>query len=212
MYANYVPSAKEIEHKVERRYFFIERLCGCNSFCCCCNCIRPKMKITYAKTGQYLGLIVDSWDCCNHKLEIYDNTDQLIYEIKTSCCQIGLCCGRNAETVAKIDFKTYNLDTIVGHLIKIPSTKDKTAQSEVDAHIGFHDASNSFIVNFPENATPDHKFLLIIAAIKLGYQFFTHNKSEYDCCQSICGNLCYYCCFPFRIYNKLFCPLCCLLC
>ena len=213
MYANYVPSAKEIEHKVERRYFFIERLCGCNSFCCCCNCIRPKMKITYAKTGQYLGLIVDSWDCCNHKLEIYDNTDQLIYEIKTSCCQIGLCCGRNAETVAKIDFKTYNLDTIVGHLIKIPSTKDKTAQSEVDAHIGFHDASNSFIVNFPENATPDHKFLLIIAAIKLGYQFFTHNKSEYeyDCCQS-CGNLCNYCCFPFRICNKLFCPLCCLLC
>ena len=47
--------------------------------------IRPKMKITYAKTGQYLGLIVDSWDCCNHKLEIYDN-EQEYFSVSVAVC------------------------------------------------------------------------------------------------------------------------------
>jgi hypothetical protein len=198
MWASYVPSAKEIEHKVERHYFYIDRPCGCNHYCCFCNCIRPKMKVSYAKTGKYLGTIIDSCDCCNKKLEIYDDTEQLIYEIETSCCQIGLCFDRNAETVAKIDFKIYNSGEKVGHIIKVPSLADKLARIQVDSYHGFHDASNNFIVNFPENATPEHKFLLIIAAIKLGYQFFTENRAEYNFWNRCCGNACNYCCFPCR--------------
>lgn len=207
MWASYVPSAKEIEHKVERHYFYIDRPCGCNDYCCFCNCIRPKMKVSYAKTGKYLGTIIDSCDCCNKKLEIYDDTEQLIYEIETSCCQIGLCFDRNAETVAKIDFKIYNSGEKVGHIIKVPSISDKLARMQVDSYHGFHDASNNFIVNFPKNATPDHKFLLIIAAIKLGYQFFTENKNE--CCyfcQRYCGICCNYCCFLCRYIINPFCP------
>ena len=210
MYANFVPSAKEIEHRVDRNYFSIERCCGFNGLIYCCNCIRPKMRISYAKTGQYLGKIIDSCDLCNKKLEIYDNAEQLIYEIKTTCWQLGLCCGRNAETVAKIDFKIYNSGTLVGHILKIPSIADKMAQIQVDSHVGFHDASNNFIVNFPVNATSDQKFLLIIAAIKLGYQFFTENRC--DCCAACnrnccnCGN---YVCTPCRLFNIICCCPCC---
>lgn len=93
------------------------------------------MFIYYEKTGQYLGKIIDSCSCCDKLLEIYDSNESLIYEIRTSCCQLGLCCGRNAETVAKIDFKVVVPETqeIVGHLVKIPSLNDKKGQEKVES-------------------------------------------------------------------------------
>ena len=214
MYANHVLSGKEIEHRRNNHYFKIKRESGCNDYICFCNCCRPKMLISYAKTEQYLGKIIDSCSCCYKDLEIFDANDNLIYEIKTHCCQIGLCFGRNAETVAKIDFKIVNPENkeIIGHIIKIPSLNDKIGRSIVDSHQGFHDASNSFIVNFPDGASPDQKFLLIIAAIKLGYQFFIQNKSEcYDRCNSFCCNCCNCFTIPFRFLcgSICCCPFCC---
>lgn len=211
MWANYVPSAKEIEQRVENRYFSIERPCGCNHYCCFCDRVRPKMHVKYSKDEKYLGKIIDICAFCDDLLEIYDGYEQLIYSIKTSCWQIGLCCGRNAETVAKINFKIYNsAGLLVGNITKIPSSSDKMARLSVFAHDGFHDASNSFIVNFPIGCSPEHKFLLIIAAIKLGYQFFT--KNVFQCCSRcnmICGNYCYICCFPYRILCSCCpCPFC----
>ena len=213
MFSNIVPNGKAIEHKKENHYFKIERSCGCNHYCCCCNCIRPKMFIYYEKTGQYLGKIIDSCSCCDKLLEIYDSNESLIYEIRTSCCQLGLCCGRNAETVAKIDFKVVVPETqeIVGHLVKIPSLNDKKGQEKVESREGFHDSSNSFIVNFPDGASPDDKFLLTIAAIKLGYQFFTHNTSRcWNECNNYCGNCCNYLSLPIKFMCGPFC--CCPYC
>ena len=212
MYANHVPSGKEIEHRRDNHYFTIERSYGFNDYCCFCNCIRPKMFISFTKNNQYLGKIIDSCSCCHNKLEIFDSNDNLIYEIKTHCCQIGLCCGRNAETVAKIDFKIISPENqnIIGHIIKIPSLNDKMGRIMVDSSAGFHDSSNSFIVNFPNDASPNDKFLLIVAAIKLGYQFFTENRNS--CCENCdrsCCNCCNYYCFPCRrLCNFLFCPFC----
>ena len=217
MFANIVPNGKAIEHKKENHYFKIERSCGCNHYCCFCNCIRPKMFIYYEKTGQYLGKIIDSCSCCDNLLEIYDSNESLIYEIRASCCQLGFCCGRHAETVAKIDFKVVVPETqeIVGHLVKIPSLNDKKGRESVESREGFHDSSNSFIVNFPDGASPDDKFLLTIAAIKLGYQFFTHNTSKcWNSCNDSCGNCCNYLTVPFKYTCGPFCCCCpfCLFC
>jgi len=210
MYGNHVASGKEIEHRKDNHYFRIERCCGFNHYCCFCNCVRPKMFVYYAKTDQFLGKIVDACSCCNDKLEIFDANDNLIYEIRTHCCQIGLCSGRNAETVAKIDFKIFppDSDNIIGHLIKIPSLNDKLGRMMVDSHQNFHDSSNSFIVNFPDGASPEDKFLLIIASIKLGYQFFTQNRGSCSC-YSCCGSACNYCCIPCRFTcGACACPFC----
>jgi len=209
MFANIVPSGKAIEHKRDNHYFKIERSSGYNDYYCCCNCVRPKMFIYYEKTGQLLGKIIDSCSCCDKLLEIYDSSESLIYEIRTSCCQLGLCCGRNAETVAKIDFKVVAPETqeVIGHLIKIPSLNDKIGRGMVESYQGFHDASNSFIINFPNGASPDDKFLLTIAAIKLGYQFFTQNTCNCcNSCNSYCGNFCNFCTLPCKF---MFGPFCC---
>ena len=196
MWANFVASSKVIEQNIENRYFSIERPCGCTGLCYCCDCIRPKMHVKYSKDGKYLGKIIDACSCCDNLLDIYDENEQLIYSIKTSCWQIGLLYGRNAETVAKIDFKIYDRnETLVGHIVKTPSPDDKMNQLSVFGAPGFHDASNNFIVNFPPGCSPEHKFLLLIAAIKIGYQFFTKNVSQ--CCTKVnhyCCN-CLNCCF-----------------
>ncbi len=199
MYANYVPSGKEIEEKVDNHYFAITRMCGCSDRLWFCDCIRPKMKVSFAQGGKHIGTIVDSCACCDDLLQVYDSNDELIYSIRTSCWQIGLCCGRNAETVAKIDFKILDTNGIrVGHIVKVPSSEDKLSQLMVFSR-GGHDASNSFNVNFPKGCPPEHKFLLIIAAIKLGYQFFTKNANQCcTTCNRYCCNMCYYYYFPCK--------------
>ena len=129
IYGNYIPSGKDIMHKVERHYFDIERHCGCNHILCFCNFIRPKIWIYYSKSGKCLGSIIDACDFTKKMLEIYDDNEQLIYTIETSCCQIGLCYGRNAETVAKINFRIFDSSgKLLGHIIKIPSISDRLAQ------------------------------------------------------------------------------------
>ena len=70
------------------------------------------MYVKLAKDGRYLGKIIDVCALCDELLEIYDESDQLIYKIKTSCWQIGLCCGRNAETVVKLILKFIILTTL----------------------------------------------------------------------------------------------------
>ena len=168
------------------------------------------MFVSYAKTRQFFGKL-RFLSCCK-KLEIFDATDNLIYEIKTHCCQIGLCCRRNAETVAKINFKIVAPDNqdIIGHMIKIPSLNDKMGLMMVDNNHNFHDSSNSFIVNFPDGVSPEDKFLLTIAAIKLGYQFLTENKNNCNCCDTCCCNTFNYCCFPCRFMLFPFCCPCCI--
>ena len=176
------------------------------------------MRIYYSKSGKCLGSIIDACDFTKKMLEIYDDNEQLIYTIETSCCQIGLCYGRNAETVAKINFRIFDSSAkLLGHIVKIPSIADRLAQIQVDSYSGFHDAANNFIVNFPPDAPPEHKFLLIIAAIKAGYQFFTENRN--DCfstynrfCFCCCGYCFNYCCVPFRLLQNSICPPCFSLC
>ena len=168
------------------------------------------MFVDYARDGKNVGSILDKWSCCEHELEIYDASGTKIYIIRTSFWQIGLCCGRNAETVAEIDFKILSYPNFeeVGHIIKIPSIFDKMAQTAVFAEPGFHDSSNSFTVNFPPNCPPEHKFLLIIAAIKCGYQFFTKNVNQCCAkCNMYCNNCCNICCCPCRTLIR-FCSCC----
>ena len=201
MIANNIPSQKEIEHRVENPYFDIDRPCGCTWICCPCNCIRPCMTIKFSKTGQYLGKIYDTCSCCDKVLEVYDQGANLIYEIVTPKCQIAfcnmsnfcLCCNSNrmAEEVAEIRFKIIKDGRHVGNIIKIAQTTTVPASHLIASRYGMNDKSNSFIVNFPEDASPSYKLLLIIAAVKLGFQFFKANTTRCCCSCLLC------CCCPF---------------
>lgn len=188
MIGRHVPSANELERLMNYPYLTIERPCGCTCFCC--NSCRPYMMVKLAGTQQYLGKIIDAFACCDKLIEICDRGDNLIYEIETTDFQIGFCEGRNAEEVAEIKFKIVKSGNIVGYIIKTIQLTTVPASHLAKTQYGMNDKSNSFIINFPDDSSPSEKLLIIMAAIMIGYQFFTGNTGRI--CPGRCGSCCYY--------------------
>lgn len=204
MIGRHVPNSNELERLMNYPYLEISRPCGCPS--CCCNCCRPYLMVKLASTGQYLGKIQDAFACCDKLIEVYSGQGNLLYEINTSDYQIGFCSGRNAEEVAEIKFKITRNGNIVGYIIKMTQITTVPASHLIKAQYGMHDKSNSFLINFPDEASPAEKLLLIMSAIMIGYQFFTGNIGKIcptdpsgccGCCLNCldtCFRVC--CCWP----------------
>ena len=133
---------------------------------CCCLC-RPFMDIRLVDNGQRLGHIKEPCTCCDIETEVYDANGQLRYDIHGDCCQMGLCCGGCVEKLSNIYFDIRQNGSIVGSIKKLSS------------NIGeFFTKADSFQINFPANATPADKFLLIIAGLMIDYQNFEKDESE----------------------------------
>ncbi len=61
--------------------------------CFCLN--RPSFNVYLTENGQkeYLGKIIDNFDCINQTFTIKDDKDKLLYKIFASICQPGFCCN-----------------------------------------------------------------------------------------------------------------------
>jgi hypothetical protein len=140
-------------------------------FKCTCFCLdRPKMSINYAN-GNPLGAIKEPFTCCDPQVNTFDNTGMMKYVIRADCCQCGLLCrnnfcGKLSKAVFNI-YKTNELNRPVGSIIK----KGSSSFSELIT------SADSYQVNFPLDATPEDKMILIVAGLMIDYQFF-EEKAE----------------------------------
>ena len=135
---------------------------------CCCFC-RPFMDVHLVDNNQRLGHIREPCTCCDVETEVYDASGHLRYQIHGDCCQVGLCCGGCVEKLSNIHFEIMQNGSIVGSIKKL------------SANIGeFFTKADSFQINFPANATPADKFLLIIAGLMIDYQNFEKDERDDD--------------------------------
>lgn len=137
--------------------------------CCCCN--RPEMVVQLnTKEGKKLcGRIVYPCTVCDVVYSIYDEKDANKYTIDASCCQCGLMCSGNCcGKLSEADFPIYSNGIIVGHIKKIPAGNLKELMTTCD----------SFVVEFPKDATPYDKLLLIANALMINYMHFEKREEE----------------------------------
>ena len=82
----------------------IEMERSCQLTCLCFN--RPSMSIYYTEDGvrDYVGRIVDNFDCCNYSFDIQDNANRTIFYIEASCCQCGLWCKCPCQGCERVVF------------------------------------------------------------------------------------------------------------
>lgn len=159
----HVLSFEEYDTDLSKIFINIDKPFQC---ACCCLC-RPFMEVSLTDNGQKLGHIREPCTCCDIETEVYDPRGQLRYQIHGDCCQIGLCCGSCVKKLSNIHFEIIQNGSIVGSIKKL------------SANIGeFFTKADSFQVTFPANATPEDKFLLIIASLMIDYQNF--EKEERD--------------------------------
>lgn len=139
----------------------------CTIWCIC----RPELIVSLNDGNIKVGTVTHACTFCNPEFEILDGNDQIKYIASASCCQAGLIfpnslCGKCYD----VTFEIMNPGTreVVGHIIR------KSAELEemvTDA--------DSYQVNFPQNASPYDKFLIIALGLLIDYQYFeTDSKSE----------------------------------
>ena len=140
--------------------------------CTCCCLERPEMLCTFGENSQPLGRIKQPFSCCDPLFSIYDNTGSLKYTIHAECCQCGLICKNNfCGKLSEVLFNIYNSSNITSNPVGSIIKKVATAAEMVTS-------ADSYQINFPPQADPNDKMLLIIAGLMIDYQFFEESASQ----------------------------------
>ena len=136
---------------------------------CPCFCLgRPYMECNYSN-GTKFGEIKEPFTCCNPKFCIYDENNILKYFINCDCCQCGYLCRNNVcGKLSDCLFEICEANGIVNGNIKRLAAKGMQFLSD----------SDSYDINFPNNASPVEKLLIILAVILIDYQYFETSPGD----------------------------------
>ena len=143
-------------------------------FKCTCFCLqRPEMIVNYTKGGELLGKIKQPFSCCDPVFTIYDNAGAPKLFIHADCCQCGLCCANNfCGKMSQAIFHIYadaSMTQSIGSIVKKRATFSEMVTS-----------ADSYQINFPSNAQPNEKLLLIITGLMIDYQYFEEKAENND--------------------------------
>ena len=119
------------------------------------------MDVKLTDTGTRLGMVREPFTCCDLDSEIYDPRGNLRYEVVGNCCQMGLCCGADMKKLATIRFDITQNNMIVGSIRKLGASFGE-----------FFTKADSYQIQFPPNATPEEKMLIIINGLMIDYLYF----------------------------------------
>ena len=139
--------------------------------CTCCCLERPEMIANYSN-GELVGKVKQPFSCCDPIFTIYDNAGTMRYYIYADCCQCGLCCSGPCAKMSEVTFNIYrdaNMGQPIGSIVKKIANFSELITS-----------ADSYQVNFPADARPNEKLLLIITGLMIDYQFFEERAGNDD--------------------------------
>lgn len=145
-----------------------EKEFSCGILCNCLGCGKPYLSVEVkSPQGLILGKTSMNYSCCccaccSSKIEIVDNTGIAKYIVKGSCCfPVGCFCGPCAKCCS-CSFGVNKDSQEVGVIKKNCCSSCRTWCTK----------ATDYTINFPEEATPQEKMLIIIASILIDSQNF----------------------------------------
>lgn len=137
--------------------------------CCCWN--RPAMTVTNVEKGanEYLGQMRSPWLCCELGVDVYNNNDSKIHEIRASCLQTGVICN-----ICPCDSCQHVHFEVKGTSGETVSTLEKRTRGCIATWLGSD--ADEFSLTFPPNATKEEKALLMAAVLLLDFSYFENNS------------------------------------
>lgn len=145
--------------------------------CTCCCYARPMMTGYFGDiNGKQFGQIEEPCTYCDPLYLVKDSSENVKFKISADCCQYGImcrdtCCGKCSEVEFNIfDGKTDDLDEKArcGVVRKLVSDVVKELMTDAD----------TFEINFPQNASPEEKLLIIGAVLMIDYRFYEESPAD----------------------------------
>eukprot|EP00742_Colponemidia_sp_Colp-10_P005137 GILJ01005486.1.p1 GENE.GILJ01005486.1~~GILJ01005486.1.p1 ORF type:complete len:341 (+),score=21.75 GILJ01005486.1:3-1025(+) len=150
----YKPTRQQVYH--------LEREFRCTI--CCFN--RPEIVVSDLSGGarRHIGRIVDRFSLLDYYFDVYDINNNLVYSAKADCCQCGLCCRCPCRCASEVPFPVHQGKSgpQVGMIRKEFSGCVKEALTD----------SDNFSLEFPSDANPDHRALLLSTLLFIDYRHF----------------------------------------
>lgn len=133
-----------------------------------CSClVKPKMVIEHFTLGTKYGKIKQASCTLNAQVNIYDNNNNLLYEVVGDCCQAGLCGCALCAKMMEVHFKIMQGGRIVGKLTKCEADFEEMITS-----------ADTYEVIFPSKATVNEKILIIVTSLLIDYLYFEKGVIE----------------------------------
>ena len=129
---------------------------------CLCDCLRPKMQVM-SGDGTPAGRVHDPFACCVADNRVYDATGAQRYHVTGTICQQGAVCPCCDDFSFEINDMQGNH---VGSMGKAWRGCDELLTQ-----------TNKFWVDFPTNATPQEKALLIGSVFLIDFEYFEVKKN-----------------------------------
>ena len=143
--------------------------------CTCCCLARPSMSATYAESGVFFGKVIEAFSCCDPIFNVYDKDKAIKYRITCDCCQCGFCCRNSC--CGKLF--SVNLNIHDGNDVNMTGKPVGTIKKKCEG-IQQLITDNTYILTFPENASPEEKLMLIGAVLLLDYRYYEDNGCEVE--------------------------------
>jgi len=167
MVIKHIANAANLDENFSSPFVYVKKPFKCT--CCCLE--RPEMIINFGGSSKPLGRIKQPFTYCDPEFLIQDNIGNIKYIVHGDCCQCGLCCANNfCGKLSEVIFNIYTFsdrNCHCGAIIKKSATASELVTS-----------ADSYQVNFPRDATPEEKMLLIVMGLMIDYQFFEEKASE----------------------------------
>ena len=130
---------------------------------------RPEMTLTEVRTGRIVGSVHDPFTCCNPFYLVKDENKNVKYRVYGACCQKGFCC------CSDVFFYIYpggdcemKEENAIGTITKKWTDCVKECCTK----------ANNFLTEFPKDATPDDKILLIGITLLIDYTIFEREGDQ----------------------------------
>lgn len=132
----------------------------------CCDSLRPKLDIIDARTSVFMGRAFDPFKCCTIDNQLFDGNNNLVYTTKGPLIQFGVCCPCGNAEFPVVEANASGMAPASSGSI----TKVFNGLSEICLQ------ANKFRIDFPRNAPPNRKPLLLGSALLLDIQYFEKQK------------------------------------
>ena len=138
----------------------------CQLTVCCFN--RPSMQVYHTENGakDYLGRIVDNWDCCNYSFDIQDTANRTIFYIEAACTQCGLWCKCPCSGCERVVFDVYRGKKQKSLGTPLVKYGKKSCLKNL-----ISDADN-FSMPYPAGSNFEERSLLLAAVLFIDYMMF----------------------------------------
>ena len=134
------------------------------------------MNATYKESGVFFGKVIEPCTVCDPIFNVYDKDKAIRFRIRCDCCQCGFCCRNSC--CGKLSSVTLNIyegsDTNMTGKPVGEIRKKCTGIQELVTD------ADTFVLTFPDSASPEEKLMLIGAVLMLDYRYYEDNGCQDD--------------------------------